>query len=220
MRFILNTSVKAAMVLSLGLFTQQAMAWGLSGDLASWQPKAVDYSGLKFNTYGLGGSIDFGSFDSDLTESLSSQFVRGSGSANSWDVDLNYYEGTANLGFLLWRQDNLSLRALAGIGLAYSKYAITTPSSKTTDYGIYGVVPVGAEVGYLIPGLNMSLFANAGYKYAKDITGDRSKCADGTDTLRTRYDVCANNGGFNNNSKVVLGNLSGLQFGVGTRVHF
>lgn len=220
MRVITQNSFKLGAMLVCSLLTQQTFAWGLSGELIASQPKAHDYDGLTFDNYGLGGSIDFGQFDSGVTSHLKAEYQQGSGKAHGHDLDIKYYEGSANLGIMTWQQDNMTLRLKMGLGVSYADYKVKTATANMTGHEVYGVLPLGLEAGYLIPTINMSLFANAGYKLTKDLTGNQNTCADGYKAHRNDYDVCNGHGGVNNYSDFMLGNLSGFQMGVGARLHY
>jgi hypothetical protein len=77
-----------------------------------------------------------------------------------------YYEGTVGLHYNLLNKDDFYLNGLAGIGYTRIDSGITSSNLNFIS------VPVGIEAGYSLA-KNLDLFANVGYKWMFDMTGNK-----------------------------------------------
>jgi hypothetical protein len=212
--------INLMLLLASSLVANQCFAWGLAGGYVHSEVKAKDYSGLEFNLDGVGGSIEFSDFDSNLLPYLYGQYSTGEGTPRNGSIDVNYFEGNAGVGYLMYGNESLSLRLNLGLGLGVADLDFKSPQGNLGNTTTFFVIPVGLEAGYAIPNINLSLFGNVGYRYYMDVSDSHTTCADGYTEPQNGYDVCTNHGGVSKTSDYAAGNLSGLQFGAGIKIHF
>lgn len=102
---------------------------------------------------------------------------------------------------------------LGRIGLGYGILELDTLNIDND----FIAIPTSIEVGYK-PTQKFSVFANAGYQYAFNLTSDTT-CRDGSQSNSTGQGTCSWHGGiayYNDN----LGNAHGATFGAGVKYHF
>lgn len=87
-----------------------------------------------------------------------------------------YYEGTWGLHYNLLNKGNFYLNGLAGIGYTRIDSSITSSNLNFIS------VPVGMEAGYSVA-KNLDLFANVGYKWMFDMTGNKGYFGNGAVSL-------------------------------------
>lgn len=83
-----------------------------------------------------------------------------------------YYEGTWGLHYNLLNKGNFYLNGLGGIGYTRIDSGITSSNLNFIS------VPVGIEAGYSLT-KNLDLFANVGYKWLFDMTGNKGYFGNG-----------------------------------------
>lgn len=212
--------IKLMMLVAGSLVANQCFAWGLAGGLVHSEVESKDYSGLKFKLDGVGGSIELADFDSNLLPYLYGQYTTGDGRAKDGNIDVNFFEGHAGVGYMMLNQQNLVIRFNLGLGLGVADLDFKSSVGNFGNTATFFVLPVGFEANYLIPDTNLSLFGNAGYRYYMDVSDSHTTCADGYTEPNNGYNVCTDHGGVSKGSDYAAGNQSGYQFGVGAKLHF
>lgn len=214
------TKIKLMMMLAGSLCANQCFAWGLAGGYVHSEIKSKDYSGLDFKLDGLGGSIEFSDFDSNLQPYLYGQYSTGEGTPRDGSIDVNYFEGNAGFGYMLFGNESLTLRLNLGLGLGVADLDFRGPQGSLGNTTTFFVLPVALEAGYAIPNINLSVFGNVGYRYYMDVSDSHTTCADGYTEPNNGYNVCGSHNGVSKSSDYAAGDQKGVQVGVGMKIHF
>lgn len=214
------TTLKWIVVAVASLVSTQSFALGLGGELLYSNPEVKDYDGLNFDLVGVAGTLQLGEFDSLLAPAVHAQFSTGSGDTPNGKTDVNYFEVTGTGGVLIYDQNNIVVRGVAGIGIGIADIDVRASTIKNDTDASFVVFPVSVEASYLVPDTNLSFFANAGYKLYVDVADERIRCADGTVSSDTGYTVCNGKGGFAADSKFPVGKMQGVQLGFGVKLFY
>lgn len=214
------TTIKLLSVAFATLVSTQSFALGLGGQLLYSNPEVKDYDGLNFDLTGVSGTLQLGEFDSLLAPAVHAQFATGSGDTPNGKTDVNYFEVTGTGGVLIYDQNNIVVRGVAGIGIGIADIDVRATNINNDTDASFVVFPVSVEASYLVPNTNLSFFANAGYKLYLDVADERIRCADGTVSSDSGYNVCNGKGGFASDSEFPVGKMDGMQLGVGIKLFY
>ncbi len=214
------TTIKLLSVAFATLVSTQSFALGLGGQLLYSNPEVKDYDGLNFDLAGVSGTLQLGEFDSLLAPAVHAQFATGSGDTPNGKTDVNYFEVTGTGGVLIYDQNNIVVRGVAGIGIGIADIDVRATNINNDTDASFVVFPVSVEASYLVPNTNLSFFANAGYKLYLDVADERIRCADGTVSSDSGYNVCNGKGGFASDSEFPVGKMDGMQLGVGIKLFY
>ena len=151
---------------------------------------------------------------------MHAQFVTGSGDTPNGKTDVNYFEVTGTGGVLIYDQNNIVVRGVAGIGIGIADIDVRATNINNDTDASFVVFPVSVEASYLVPNTNLSFFANVGYKLYLDVADERIRCADGTVSSDSGYTVCDGKGGFASDSEFPVGKMDGMQLGVGIKLFY
>ncbi|XID74484.1 hypothetical protein ACF3NA_08080 [Alkanindiges sp. WGS2144] len=202
------------------LMANQGFAWAIGTQVIHSNPQVKDYDDLDFDLNGLSGTLQLGEFDSLLSPAVHAQYATGKANSLNGKVDVNYFEGTATAGQLIYSTSNFVLRGTAGIGIGIADLKVKTEQGTNNTDASFVVIPVGLEANYLVPNTNLSFFGTAGYKWYLDVSDDRIRCADGSVSSDSGYHVCDNKGGFAADTKYPVGKMDGIQFGIGAKLYY
>lgn len=214
------TTIKWLAVAVATLASSQSFALGLGGQLLYSNPEVRDYDGLNFDLAGVSGSLQLGDFDSLLAPAVNAQFATGSGDTPNGKTDVNYFEVTGTAGVLLYNQNNIALRGVAGIGIGIADIDVRATNLNNDTDASFVVFPIALEASYLVPNTNLSFFGSAGYKMYVDVGDTRTRCADGTVSSDSGYTVCDSKGGFAADTEFPVGKMRGIQFGIGAKLFY
>lgn len=214
------TTMKWLSVAFAALVSSQSFALGLGGQLLYSNPEVKDYDGLKFNLAGVSSTLQLGEFDSLLAPAVHAQFATGSGDTPNGKTDVNYFEVTGTGGLLMYDHNNFVIRGVAGIGIGIADIDVRATTINNDTDASFVVFPVSVEASYLVPNTNLSFFANAGYKLYLDVADERIRCADGTVSSDSGYNVCNGKGGFASDSEFPVGKMDGMQLGIGIKLFY
>lgn len=212
--------VKWLAVAFAALLSSQSFALGLGGELLYSNPEVKDYDGLNFDLAGVTATLQSGEFDSLLATAVHAQFATGSGDTANGKTDINYFEVSGTGGVLFYEQNNIVVRGVAGIGIGIADIDVRASTVNNNTDASFVVFPVSVEASYLVPNTNLSFFANAGYKLYIDVADERIRCADGTVSSDTGYNVCNGKGGFAPDSEFPIGKMDGVQAGFGIKLFY
>ena len=164
-------------IISLGLIALIFSIGAAKADTTTVSSATFEYShsDIKFDT-GLKSKFDGAviGFGSDPREQYG-YWGKLEVSQNSKSKS-EYYEGTWGLHYNLLNKGNFYLNGLVGIGYTRIDSGITSSNLNFIS------VPVGIEAGYSFA-KNLDLFANVGYKWMFDMTGNKGYFGNGSNSV-------------------------------------